>query len=73
MRATPLAQNITFILFSLMRRPDAAATGLFNAAFLAGRSEEKPLLSAWKNRILALEFAGLPVTACAQEPKAPGS
>jgi len=30
-------------------------------------------LSAWKNRILALEFAGLPVAACAQEPKAPGS
>jgi hypothetical protein len=56
-----------------MRRPDAAATGLFNAAFLAGRSEEKPLLSAWKNRILALEFAGLPVAACAREPKAPGS
>jgi len=56
-----------------MRRPDAGAAGLFNAAFHAGRSEEKPLLSAWKNRILALEFAGLPVAAGAPKPKAPGS
>jgi hypothetical protein len=47
-----------FIMLSLMRRPDAGAAGLLGGALLAGRSEEKPLLSAWKSRMVALEFAG---------------
>jgi hypothetical protein len=47
-----------FIMFSLLRRPDAAGAGLLGGGLLAARSEEKPLLSAWKSRMVALEFAG---------------
>jgi hypothetical protein len=47
-----------FIMFSLMRRPDAAGAGLLGGGFIARRPEKKPLLSAWESRLVALEFVG---------------
>jgi hypothetical protein len=56
--ARSLAYGTTFIPFSFVRRPDAARCPLgLRCPFLAAGPLEKPLLPAWKSRMLALEFA----------------